>query len=167
MVLRLRMGRLFSEDLDFNPFLIPSNHVILDLHFTSSLKKLNLSLNFKDCYYYFHMFFHVYELMLSSCGAGKDSRLSLGQQGDQTNRSWKKSTLNTHWKDWSWSQSSNTLATWCKELTHWRRPWCWEGLKAREGDDRGWDGAMASPTQWMCVWAISRRWWRTEKSGML
>ena len=43
--------------------------------------------------------------------------------------------------------SANTLATWCKELTHWKRPWCWERLKAGgEGDDRGWDGWMASPT---------------------
>ena len=56
-------------------------------------------------------------------------------------------------------------ATWCKELTHWRRPWCWERLKAgREGGDRGWDGWMALPTQWTWVWANSERWWRT---GML
>ena len=42
----------------------------------------------------------------------------------------------------------NTLATWCEELTHWKRPWCWERLKAGgEGDDRGWDGWMASPTR--------------------
>ena len=40
---------------------------------------------------------------------------------------------------------SNTLATWCKELTHLKRPWCWERLKVGgEGDDRGWDGWMAS-----------------------
>ena len=38
-------------------------------------------------------------------------------------------------------------------LTHWKRHWCWERLKAgREGDDRGWDGWMASPTQWTWVW---------------
>ena len=49
------------------------------------------------------------------------------------------------------------LATWCKELTHWKRPWCWGRLKAGgEGDDRGWDGWMASWTQ---VWASSRSWW--------
>ena len=40
--------------------------------------------------------------------------------------------------------SSNTLATWCEELTHWKRPWCWERLKAGEGEDRGWGGWMAS-----------------------
>ena len=63
-----------------------------------------------------------------------------------------------HWKDscWSWSWSSNTLVTWCEELTHWKRLWCWERLKAGgEGDDRGWDGWMASLTQWTCVWASS------------
>ena len=44
----------------------------------------------------------------------------------------KESTLNIHWKDWCWS--SNTLATWCEELTYLKRPWCWERLKAkREG----------------------------------
>ena len=41
----------------------------------------------------------------------------------------------------------NTLATWCEELTHWKRPWCWERLKAgQEGDNRGWNDWMASPT---------------------
>ena len=49
---------------------------------------------------------------------------------------------------WCWSWNSNTLATWCKELTHLKRPWCWERLKAGgEGDDRGWDGWMASLTR--------------------
>ena len=51
-----------------------------------------------------------------------------------------------------WSWNSNTLTTWCEELTHLKRPWCWERLKAGgEGDDRGWDGWMASPTQWTWV----------------
>ena len=71
-------------------------------------------------------------------------------------------------KDWGWSRSSNTLATWCEELTHWKRPLCWEGLKAgREGDDRGWDGWMASPTLWTWIWVNSRSWWWTGKPGML
>ena len=39
-----------------------------------------------------------------------------------------------------WCRSSNTLAIWCEELTHLKRPRCWESLKAGEGDDRGWDG---------------------------
>ena len=95
-------------------------------------------------------------------------RESLGLQRDPTSQSWRKSTLCIHSKDWCWGWSSNTLATWCEELTHWKRPWCWERLKARgEGDDRGWDGWMASPTQWTWVWANSRRWWRTGKPGVL
>ena len=53
-------------------------------------------------------------------------------------------------------QKLQYLAIWCEELTHWKRPWCWERLKAGgEGDDRGWDGWMASPTQWPWVWASS------------
>ena len=72
------------------------------------------------------------------------------------------------WKDWCWSWNSNTLATWCKELTHLKRPWCWERLKAEgEGDDRGWDGWEASPTQWTWVWVGSRSWWWTGRTGVL
>ena len=67
------------------------------------------------------------------------------------------SILNIHWKDWCWSWNSNTLATWCEELTHWKRPWFCERLKAGgEGDDRGWDGWMASLTQW--TWVLSKLW---------
>ena len=69
---------------------------------------------------------------------------------------------------WCWSWYPNTLATSCKELTHWNRPWWWEGLEARgEGDDRGWDGWMASLTQWTWVWVNSRSWWWTGKPGVL
>ena len=71
-------------------------------------------------------------------------------------------------KRWCWSWNSNTLATWCEELTPWKRPWCWGRLKAGgEGDDRGWNGWMASSTQWTWVWASSGRWWRTGKPGVL
>ena len=60
------------------------------------------------------------------------------------------------------------LATSCEELTHWKRLWCWEGLGAAgEGDDRGWDGWMASPTRWTWVWVNSRRWWWTGRPGVL
>ena len=63
---------------------------------------------------------------------------------------------------------SPTLATWYKELTHWKRPWCWERLKAEgKGNDRGWDGWIASPTQWTWVWASSRSWWWIGKPGVL
>ena len=80
----------------------------------------------------------------------------------------KESSLIIHWRDWSWSWNSNTLATWWEELAHWKRPWCWERLKVGgEGDDRGWDGWMASPTQWTWVWVNSRSWWWTGRPGML
>ena len=98
------------------------------------------------------------KLMLSNCGAGEDSWESLGLQGDQTNQSYRKSTLNIHWKDWCWNWSSNTLATWCEELTLWKRPWCWERLKAkREEGGRRCDGWIASLTQWTWPWVNSRR----------
>ena len=97
-----------------------------------------------------------------------DSWGSLGQQGDPISPSSRKLTVNIHWKDWCWSWSSDPLATWHKELTHLKRPWCWERLKAGgEGDDRGWDGWMASPSQWTWVCANSRTWWRTRKPGVL
>ena len=108
------------------------------------------------------------ELKFLNCGVGEDSWESLGQQGDTTSQSWRKSALNIHWKDWCWSWNSNTLATWWIELTHWKRPWCWERLKAGgEGADRGCDGWMASPTWWTWVWAGSRSWWWTGKPGVL
>ena len=72
-----------------------------------------------------------------------------------------------HWKDWCWSWNSNTLATWCEDLTHLKRPWCWERLRAGEGDDRGWDSWMASPTQWTWVWVDSGSWWWTGRPGLL
>ena len=79
--------------------------------------------------------------MLLNCGVGDDSWEPLGLQGDPTSPSWRKSVLNVHCNNWCWSWNSNTLATWCEELTHWIKPWSWERLKAgREGDDRGWDG---------------------------
>ena len=95
----------------------------------------------------------IEELMLLNFGVGEDSWESLGLQGDPTSPSWRKAVLNIHWKDWCWSWNSNTLATWGEELTHLKRPSCWERLKVGgEGDDRGWDGWMASPTQWTWVW---------------
>ena len=54
-----------------------------------------------------------------------------------------------------------------QKLTHWKRPWYWESLKAGEGDGRGWDGWMASPTQWTWVWVNSGSWWWTGRPGML
>ena len=62
----------------------------------------------------------------------------------------------------------NTLATWYKQLTYWKRPWCWESLKAKaEEGGRGWNGWMASPIQWTRTWANSGRWWGTGRPGVL
>ena len=71
-------------------------------------------------------------------------------------------------KDWCWSWNANTLATWCKELTHCKRPWCWARLETGgEGDNRGWDGCTVSPTQWTWVWINPGSWWWTGRPGML
>ena len=61
------------------------------------------------------------ELMLLNCGVGEDSWESLGLQGDPTSPSYMRSVLSIHWKDWCWSWNSNNLATWCGELTHWKK----------------------------------------------
>ena len=105
--------------------------------------------------------------MLLNCGIGGDSWESLGLQGDPTSPS-QRSVLGVHWKDWCWSWNANTLFTWCKELTHLKRPWSWERLRARgEGDDWGWDGWLVSPTWWTWVWVNSRNWWWTGRPGVL
>ena len=63
---------------------------------------------------------------------------------------------------------TNTLATWCEQLTHWKRLQCTERLKAEgEEGDRGWNGWMASQVQWMWIWANSGSWLGTGKPGML
>ena len=108
-------------------------------------------------------------LMLLNCGVGEDSWESLGLQGDPTSPSQRQSVLCVHWKDWwCWSWNSNTLATWCEELIHLKRSWCRERLRAGgEGDNRGWDGWMASPTQWTWLWVNSRSWWWTGSPAVL
>ena len=64
--------------------------------------------------------------------------------------------------------NSNSLSIWCEELTHWKRPWCWERLKmGGEGNDRRWDGRMASSTQWTWVWVNSRSWCWTGSPDVL
>ena len=99
-------------------------------------------------------------MTFSNCGAGKDSWESLRQQGDQTN-------LSKGNQPWIFTGRTD-LATWRKEPTHWKRPWCWGRLRAGgEGGDRGWDGWIASLTQWTWVWGNSRRWLRIGKPGML
>ena len=100
--------------------------------------------------------------MLSNGGAGEVSWESLGQQEI-------KSINLKESNDWCWSWSSNLSTTWCEEQTHWKRPWSWKRLKAggEEDGDRGWDGWMASSTQWTRVWANSSREWRRGKPGVL
>jgi len=78
----------------------------------------------------------------------------------------RKSVLNSHWKDWCWSWNSNTLATWWEELTHWKRPWWWERLKAGGEVDKRMKW-MASPTRWTWVWASYGSCWWTGKPGVL
>ena len=66
------------------------------------------------------------------------------------------------------AENSSTLASLHEELTHWKRLWCWEGLRAGgAGDDSGWDGWMASPTRWTWVWVNSGSWWWTGRPGVL
>ena len=105
--------------------------------------------------------------MLLKCGVGEDSWESLDSKEIQPvhpngNQSW------MSLEGLMLKLNINTLATWCKELTHLKRPWYWERLKVGgEGDNRGWDGWMASLTQWTWVWVNSRSWWRTGRPGVL
>ena len=108
------------------------------------------------------------ELMLLNCGVGEDSWESLGLLRDPTSLSLRRSFMDVHWQDWFWSWNSNSLATWCEQLTHLKRSWSWERLRAgEEGDDRGWDGLMTSPTRWTWIWVISGDWWWAGGLGVL
>ena len=83
-----------------------------------------------------------------------EKTLVLWSAGKSNQSILKKISLECSWKDWCWSWNSNTLANWCKELAHLKRPWCWERLKAGgQGDDRGWNHWMSSLTRWIWVWA--------------
>ena len=106
--------------------------------------------------------------MFLSCGVGKTLESPL----DCTEIKLVNPKGNQSWifigRTWCWRWNSNILVTWCEELTHLKRPWYWERLMVgREGDDRGWDGWVASPTWWTWIWAISRSWWWTGKPGVL
>ena len=103
--------------------------------------------------------------MLLNWGAREDSWESLGQQGDQTSVKGNQPWIFIGRTD---AETPNTLATWWEMLIHWKRPWCWERLKAKgEVSYRGWDNWMASLTQWTWIWANSGRQWRTEEPGVL
>ena len=100
------------------------------------------------------------EFMLLNSGVGEDSWVSLGLQGGPTSPSWRRSVVGVHWKDWLWISNCNTLAPSCEEMTHWKRPWCWEGWGVGgEGDN--------SPTQWTRVSVNSGSWWGTGRPGVL
>ena len=90
------------------------------------------------------------ELMLLNCVVGKDSWESLGVQGDPT---WdlKEISPGISLEGMMLKLKLQYFGNSCEELTHWKRLWCWERLGAGEGDDRGWDGWMASLTWW--TWA--------------
>ena len=104
------------------------------------------------------------KLMLLNCGVGEDSWESLWLQPVHPKEI--SPGFSLEGRCWSWN--SSTLATSCEELTHSKRPWCWEGLGAGgEGDDRRWDGWMASLTRWTWVWVNSRSWWWAGRPGVL
>ena len=106
--------------------------------------------------------------MLLNCGVGEDSRESLGLQ-----RRSKQSILKEISPEYSLEglmlklklQSFGHLI---QRTDSWKRPWCWERLKAgEEGGKREWDGWMASQTQWTWVWVSSGSWWWAGKPGLL
>ena len=105
--------------------------------------------------------------MLLNCGVRKDSWESLGLARKSNQSILREISLSVHWKDWCWSWNSNTLATWYEELTHLKRPWCWERLKVGEEDNREWNGWMSSLTQWTWVWVNSGSWWWTGRPDVL
>ena len=106
--------------------------------------------------------------MLLNCGVGEDSWALFGLQRKSNQSILMEVSPEYSFERWMLSWNSNTLAIWCEELTHWKRPWCWERLRAGgEGDDTGWDGWMASPTQWTWVWVSSGSWWWTGKPSVL
>ena len=108
------------------------------------------------------------ELMFLNCGVGEDCWESLDCKVIQPvnlkgNQSW----IFIGRTD-AEAETPILVATWYEEVTHLKSPWCWERLKAGgEGDDRDWDGWMASPTQWTWVWVNSRSSWCTRMPGVL
>ena len=86
---------------------------------------------------------------------------SLGLQGDPTSQSWRKLILNIHWKDRCWSWNSSALATWCEELTHWKRLMLGkiEGRRRSGRQKMRWLNGITD--SWTWVWASTKRCWRT------
>ena len=113
---------------------------------------------------------NVYQILLSRYHREEQKQRIRGErcpgetQGNYT--STRHRTLNIYWKDWCWNWSSYILVISCKQPTHWKRPWCWQRIRAGEGGNDGWDGWMALCTQWTWVWMNPERQWRREKPGM-
>ena len=115
--------------------------------------------------------------MLLNCGVGEDSWESLGVQRDPSSPSKRKWVLNIHWMEemspeYSWDglmlkPKLQYFGRWRGELSHLKRTWCRERLKAGgKGDNRGRDGWMASPIQWAWVWVNSGSWWQTGRPAV-
>ena len=108
------------------------------------------------------------ELMLLNCGVGDDSWESLGLKEIQPVHPKRNQPCMFIERTDAEGEIPILWPTWCEEPTYWKRPWCWKRLKeGGEGDDRGWDGWMASLTGWMWVWVNSGRWCWTGKPGVL
>ena len=107
--------------------------------------------------------------MLLNCGVGEDSWEFLGELQERSNQSiLKEISPENSLEELMLKLKLQYFGTWCEELTPWKRPWCWERLKAGgEGGNRGWDGWMASPPRWTWVWVSSGSWWWTGRPGVL
>ena len=107
------------------------------------------------------------KLMLLNCGVGEDSWESLGLQGDPNRPILKEIRPGCSLEGLMLKLKSPCFG-YLMQRVHLKKPWCWERLRAgREGDDREWDGWMASLPRWTWVWVNSRSWWWTERPGML
>ena len=105
--------------------------------------------------------------MLLNCGVGEDSWESLGLQGDPTSPLWRRSAWVFFGRN---DAKAENPVLWPPHVKSWLigKNWCWEGLGAGgEGNNRGWDGRMASLTRWTWVWVNSGSWWWTGRPGML
>ena len=108
------------------------------------------------------------ELILLNCGVGEDSGENLLDCRDiqpflpKGNQSW------ISLEGLMLKLKLQYLHHLSEELTHLKRPWFWGRLKVGgEGDNRRWNGWLASPTRWTWVWGSSRSWWWTGRPGML